>query len=341
MRSQRNKLFFFVSFLYLLSFNACNNELDILDKYRETTIIYGLLSVSDSVQYIRVEKAFLGEGNALLMAHQADSIYYDTAEIDLSLIKILNGVIKDTLRLYPTNEFPKDDGLFANYPNILYRTQSGKMLNADYTYQLLFHNKSSGHTITAVTPVISQVSLNPFQPSPLADPGIQLNLVAPNPIKIGLVTPLNGKFLTLLMRINYKEVELATSKVNFRTLDFYQNVNVADNTYGNQMFEYLIDGKDFFQYVARHVKKDTGILRASSYFSVDFILIAGAEEFYTYYIVSNSSNGISDNIPEYTNLSEGKGIFSSRSTKIFPNKKLNDISLDSLIYGQYTIGLFQ
>lgn len=57
-------------------FYGCNNELDIIDDYRETPVIYGLLNLSDSIQYVRVQKAYLGEGNALLMAQYSDSIYY-------------------------------------------------------------------------------------------------------------------------------------------------------------------------------------------------------------------------------------------------------------------------
>ena len=73
---------------------------------------------------------------------------------------------------------------------------------------------------------------------------------------------------------------------------------------------------------------------------MDFIITGGAEEFYTYYAVNNQSSTVGDHIPEYTNLVNGKGIFSSRSVRIYPKKLLNNASRDSLLNGQYTKGLF-
>ena len=111
-------------------------------------------------------------------------------------------------------------------------------------------------------------------------------------------------------------------------------------TNGGQKLEYLVDGEDFYRFVGSHIKHDPGLNREAAYFNLDFIFTVGAEEFYTYYVVNNSNSTVSNSIPDYTNLSEGAGIFSSRSVKTYPGKLLNDLSLDSLINGQFTVGLF-
>ena len=82
----KKKSAFFVLCLVLgLLISSCDNSLDILDEYKETPIVYGLLNKNDTVHYVRIQKGFLGEGNALLMAQYADSIYYDTSEVDVTI----------------------------------------------------------------------------------------------------------------------------------------------------------------------------------------------------------------------------------------------------------------
>ncbi len=324
-----------------LLLTACNNDLDVIDDYQETPIIYSLLNAYDSVQYVRVEKAFLGEGNALLMAQSVDSLYYDTADVSVSLVKYKNSVLVDTMKLKPTDQIAKDEGLFADYPHLLYRSDGLKLLDTEANYKLYFHNKKSGVTITAVTPVVKQVTLNPLLPSPLPNPSSTINFASDDPLIIGVVTPAKGKFLSLVIRINYVDSIPGALQSQHRTLNYSQPVMVAATSTGGQNFEYQIDGDLFYQFVGRNVKKDPNIYRDASLFSIDFIFTVGAEEFYTYYVVNLPSTSINDNIPEYTNLSSGKGIFSSRSIRIYPNKKLNNASRDSLINGQYTNGRFQ
>ena len=59
-----------------LLFWTCSTELDILDDYKETSVVYCLLDQTQPIQYIRIQKAFLGPDNALVMAQQYDSINY-------------------------------------------------------------------------------------------------------------------------------------------------------------------------------------------------------------------------------------------------------------------------
>ena len=319
---------------------SCNNDLNILDDYKETPIIYALLNSGDSIQYIRIEKAYLGPGNALLMAQQPDSIYYDTAAIEVSLVKYKNNSFTDTLKLAPTNQFPKDEGLFVNFPHLIYITDGKKLLDEDANYYLIFHNKRSNTTTTAKTPIVKKVSLNPLTPSPLPDVSSTINFASDKPFVIHLISSANCKFLSLMIRIHYTETILGTTQSKQKTLDYFQSQYVTSSTTGGEKFDYSLSGQDFFRFLGRNIKKDPTVKRSASLLYMDFIFTAGAEEFYTYYIVNNQSSTVGDHIPEYTNLSNGKGIFSSRSVKIYPEKMLNNASIDSLVLGQYTKGLF-
>ena len=331
-----------LSLFFGMLFNSgCDNDIELLDQYRETTVIYGLLNVTDTVQYIRLEKAFLGEGNALLMAQHADSIYYDTLDVELTLLRYTNSILTDSIILQPTDQLSKEEGLFVNYPHIIYKTTGNELLDPVSTYKLIFYNKKSGKTVFGQTPIVKLVGLNPLIPSPLPDPSSTLNLAADDPMQIRIISPVNSKFLSLLIRINYTDSITGTNQTKKQTLDYNLEMKVTANTNGGQQFEYLIDGEAFYQFLGRHIKMIPGVYRDASLFNLDFIFTAGAEEFYTYYIVNNSTSSVSDNIPDYTNLTNGIGIFSSRSVKIYPKKMLNNASMDSLKFGQYTGGLFQ
>ena len=59
-------------------FSACENEVDLTADFRNIPIVYGLLNHGDSINYIRIQKAYLpadGE-SALDVALNPDSLFY-------------------------------------------------------------------------------------------------------------------------------------------------------------------------------------------------------------------------------------------------------------------------
>ncbi|HRH11322.1 MAG TPA: hypothetical protein PLU73_07390, partial [Bacteroidia bacterium] len=60
--------------------------------YKEIPSIYAVLNPQDKIQMIRVNKVFLGEGDANKMAQVADSVNYPAGEISITLERFVNGV---------------------------------------------------------------------------------------------------------------------------------------------------------------------------------------------------------------------------------------------------------
>ena len=74
LQQYRNRLVPFAMILMAL-FTACENEVYINAEYKETIVIYGLLDPQDSIQYIKVNKAYLNENiGALEAAKISDSL---------------------------------------------------------------------------------------------------------------------------------------------------------------------------------------------------------------------------------------------------------------------------
>jgi hypothetical protein len=66
----------FYLFIVLFISTSCDKTLNVNAEWKDITIVYGLLDQNDSVQYIKITKAFLGEGDALTFSKIADSSNY-------------------------------------------------------------------------------------------------------------------------------------------------------------------------------------------------------------------------------------------------------------------------
>lgn len=122
-------------FSVVLLFSSCDNTLDINDEWTETPVVYGLLNPNSSVNYIRLQRAFLGEGNAYLMGQNPDSIYYDTNLVSLRLFRYKNDFLIDTIKLSPVTTIEKEEGVFVDAPHFMYGCF--KRLINDSKYRLL------------------------------------------------------------------------------------------------------------------------------------------------------------------------------------------------------------
>ena len=56
--------FFFVMMAAMLVLSSCTPEFSQIAEYKDITIVYGLLNISEDTQYVKIQKAFLTEGNA-------------------------------------------------------------------------------------------------------------------------------------------------------------------------------------------------------------------------------------------------------------------------------------
>lgn len=314
-----------------LVFSGCKNDLEVLAPYKETCIVYGLLNAADSTQYIRINRAFLGEQDASIMAQHPDSFNYPNI-LDVTLERWKNGSKLDSYSLERDSSINLEPGIFANTPNILYKTPQGKTIFSDSDYRLSIYNRVLGITTTSETMVLGKVNVL----KPLVIPG--------NAIIIGLynVPPYNVRFATdpeaagynLTVKFNYAEapVNNPTALVS-KTLEL-QLPNEPNSGVGSSAKEYLLLPEDLFGLAASQIPVDNNLNR--TFKSLTFVFTAAAQEFYTYSEVNQPPTGLVQSIPDYTNIINGKGIFSSRYTTVIPNVYLDNTTMDSLRNGSIT-----
>lgn len=314
----------------LALFAGCKNDLDVTADYQDITLVYGLLNQNDTAHYIKINKAYLGEGNAFFMAGVSDSVNYAAADLDVKLEEYnTNGTLTNTFPCVRTvNEIAKDTGLFANDANILYKTTA--TLNAQRTYKLVINNNKTGKLITATTPMINGLNITTPQTN------AQVNLIGNNfPFTVKFQSAKNAMVYSMTIRFTYTDVNTVTSDVTANTIDWpFPNIK-SSNANGGEDLLISLDPDGFCQFVAsklsapgQNIERHTGRL--------EFVFYAGGEELTTYLDVNGPSNTLQQEKPEYTNINNGLGVFSCRFNTSRNNITLAPQTIDSLINGRFT-----
>lgn len=331
----RNATLLFFLFLALLS--GCKNDLDITDEWREVPVIFGLFNQSDSIQYVKINKAFLGKENAFVMAGNYDTNNY--ADLEVKINELSNNTVINTYTLQRDTTIAKPSGVFAYPQQVFYKFTA--QLNEFNEYELVVTNLQSGHVCRSRTALVHGFST--ISPAPSQ----QINFVVPNTdFHVKFYSAVNGRLYNLNIRFWYTEINKITNLVRQRHIDWVFTDISASRLDGSEILSFDFPGNNFFTMLRsrpelvyndslwRHVGKIT-----SSSSQLDFIVTAAGEEFATYMDINKPVDGPLMEKPYYTNIENGIGLFSARFTELSPsfyNKKMTDATIDSIYAGQYT-----
>ena len=312
------KIYLIFSF-FILGFTSCETDFNVNATWEEVTVVYALLDAGEGeeVQQIKISKAFLGNMDALQMAQYADSINFGEGELDVKVIRVKNNGNTDTITLL---EVPtvRDEGDFND--SIMMYTFENKddFLNTNYAiYKLLIKNTITGNVVSSETSIISGFDFdNVFRNNKAFQFGFYNN----NDYSLSTVTwddsNDNGKIYQLDLVINYTENQIS------KQLIFSQPL--VDKTETNMS----IEGESFFNFLRAGLIKDNTKVR---YFnSIDLVMTVGSEDLDTYIKVNKPITGIVQERPQFSNINNGIGLFSSRFTKTRYSFPLTSASLDFL-----------
>ena len=319
---------------------ACETDFEVNAEWKEVTVVYGILDQSQQQQYIKINKAYLGDGDALQMASVADSVNYNPEDLEVKIFKVnydeFSGSV-DTLSfvtLYDTI-LEKDDGLFATDKNIIYTTPTSPFFltnNADEKdYILSIYNKKTKRIVSAKSNLIHELNLDIPPSKPMGFYGI-----IPNPVVLPLdksqttvnwYHAKNGKIYQIIVRIYYT--------------DFFQNDTISDYIDwiqpqiiydGNTEMRYTFEGDVFVNILANKIKNTNSNLIARRLSHVELFFTVGSEDLYTYMAVNEPFEGIVQERPVFTNINNGVGLFTCRYNKshtmLFPSSTREGLSID-------------
>ncbi|MBS1940007.1 MAG: DUF4249 family protein [Bacteroidetes bacterium] len=307
---------------------ACNQDLDVTAPYKENTIIYALLDRDSTTQYVRINKAFLGPGNAFVYAQVPDSTEYQDGQLQAEVQAIKNGVVVNTYALRDTL-LPHDPGTFAGPTHKMYCFNA--VLDSSATYRIMATAK--GNQVSAATAVVG--AIRPFS-STIAQP---LRLV---PLGGGYadqtirwLSSENGSRYELSYRFNWDEV----SGSDTVSKSFTQAIGTvfSSDLVGGQTMDTKMGGEAFFQTVALRVGNNPNVTQRI-FRGIDLMWAVAAPDLNLYMQVASPISGLVEERPVYTNVENGYGLFSSRRFKEL-HKTLDANSIPELVQGHYTAGL--
>lgn len=313
--------------LFAFTHLSCDNDLDLISEKRDIPVVYGLLSLSEENQLIRIERAFIDETiSGTQLAQVADSLYYPN--LDVRLVSENGEYVFE--RIDGNEEgYPREDGLFATSPNVLYRGITEDMnLVAEQEYTLQINRGNDLPLVEATTFLIDAPRIiTPTNTGRLDFDDVDDFKVTWRPSQPGL--------FDVVMKLNIFEFN---ADPEIRDRDITLSWVVARNVEARNIDEGEVErnGQGFYQFLEQNLDKDERITRAFK--NIDLQIIGGGQELLEYIKVGQANLGItsSQEIPTYTNLSEGYGVFSSKAVAIREGVTLSSGTQDSLRFGRYT-----
>ena len=338
-------------------FTSCDNDLKIIADWKAVPAVYGILNAQDSVHYIKLNKAFLGQGDVMMMAQEFDSLHFSVDQVGIRLLEKeeddvpsqngTNWQTRNTYELEPTNEFVRPEGVFSSPTQTIYKTSAP--LNKDFYYSVEVYRKSND-TIIAQTvgpiPILSPLSvINPNTYSPLV---ILPNSYVP---KVQWRSVSGGKMYELSMRFNYMEFPISgASDTLFKSIEINYPSIFSIDTDGGDYMDYPLSYDQFLGFIAANIPEDPTVRRLVVGFDsspigtgvsikhacLDFSLSAAGEDLATYLELNENSNSLVLDRPEYSNIENGVGILSSRTVKSVNGVKISNQTNDEIAKSEVT-----
>lgn len=293
---------------------ACKTDFDINAEYKDITIVYCLLNQKDSVHYARINKAFLGNENALVMASDPANSLYPYEDLTVTVEEYVNDVVTNIYPLDTVVVYNKEPGTFGNPAQVLYAFTA--QLNQNAIYKLKILNNKSGKLVEAESVIVNNFSFEkPYVPPVPPPPQIyklpSLSFIGTSPITLEWKTGKNGVRYQANMIYYYQEMSLTDTVT--RMFEWKLGTVKTNNITGGETMRIDIVKESFYVKLSDNIPYNPDVRRRSLY--LEFVIYVAGKEFNTYMEVNEPSTNLVQEKPEYTNISNGIGIFCSRYIK--------------------------
>ena len=308
----KNFLIICCAFTVLL-FTSCENEFTVNADWEDITVVYGLLDPQEDTNWIRVQRAYLGSEPASASFDNPDSLYYENIYVSLVEFENVNGSIGnqvgDTIRLtvdYTSRKL--EEGTFTTDGYRLYRTQ--RSINPDNIYKLVVKKPDSKHPDASSTTLIVGGANEGFA------------FIKPNQFVkefnggMEWYASNNAKIYEIDVYLRYKEVNRSTGDVQHlvQKIDYgliegsLAEAEGGDEIKFNELPDYL-----YQKMASSFPPLPPNSLRFMKDMRIE--VWAGGEDLAKYIGLNKPTLGVNQSKPEFPDIENGVGLFSSR-TKI-------------------------
>ena len=353
-------------------FTSCDNDLQIIADWKDVPVVYGILNAEDTVHYVKLNKAFLGQGDVMMMAQEFDSLNYSDEDVGLRLLEMKESsipnqdfIINKVIELEPTDEFVKPEGVFSSPKQTIYKT-SEEINYEDEDENQLFYTaevyRKSNDTLIAYTesPIVILKPVNITKPNSFSPLTITPNGYVP---KVEWKSVAGGDLYELSMIFNYMEFPVSGGDTILKSDTLNFPTRLSNDSGGGQNMSYSLEFYQFLNFISSAITEapdyDPSLRRlvvgmeaaqvvsgfAISHACLDFTLYAAGEDLSTYLVLNQNTNSLVLDRPEYSNIENGIGILSSRTYDIVESVKITNSSNDEISTNEITehlnFGYFQ
>ena len=320
------KLFLSLSLLAsLVFFNACTTDVDLYANYKDIPVIYGLLNATQDTNFVRINRAFSGSNSTHINANEvaliADSCNYP-GKLKAYIVEYKQGYgntyqpTGDTLKLDTTTIHDKEPGIFyAPNQKVYYTTEKEKFANnnenSKYKYKLFVFKGND--TISAETGIVGGERFK------IINSSLHFSSDAnEKSSKIKFIAADNAAFYDMKFVFNYHESINGGPVVDKQVSYSCGTKNIDELSIEDGSFFFSYSNKVLFNLLEAAIGGDTvydvnhpNVMRYFDKHPIQIQLSAGADELYNY-IQVNSESGFTQAVPDYTNVTGGYGVFSSK-----------------------------
>lgn len=350
----RKSIFLTIFVALGLSFlvSSCETDVDLIAPYKSTPVIIGILDYTADSQFVRINRTFLGEGDANIYAGIRDSVEYNAAEVEVWLYKRRNGNLQDSIQLQYIVKPSRDPGVFYNQ-NVGFYYTSQDLFTADeiadirnasfgnnpvlMTYELKVIARGEIYTAETDFPDISSSTISTPLP---ANPPSKLELYRQSFDQYAQVTfayKLKSKTARNLgvYRLNYDYVTADGTTVTNQYIDY--KLGATDNSEGanNQNAYFTFNAQSWYEFIGPKIKAIPNVTKIRIH-NTEFRLTGANGILNTYYKVANPVSEFTPVLNTFTNLDNGAiGIFGARST-VVREAYILDPGIEIMNMGEFT-----
>ena len=338
--------------LVVLFFTTCKNDLELNAPYKEIPSIYAVLNPQELTQTIRINKVFLGEGDANVMAKVHDSVNYDPGEVTVTLQRFVGGKQSDASPGQSTITFTESmvktvEGAF-NTDQRVYVTD--KKLFTFGEYRLTVKNNKTGNVFKAKAEALDSLSANqgfmpivvkPQYPYPPGEPLTSyVNYYEPDrkySIRFVPIGSETNKYVgapqvyKLDMRL-YVLDSLGVLGNKYRYVDFTVGTKYVRDIVKVGPTNYIVYeffGREILNALAtglRQQNADNNNMGRRNY-RIDFIIYSTSQEYLDFLQYTQPNTSISQNTPLYSNFEnkDALGLFTFRNRCTVSKQPSNDM----------------
>ncbi len=276
---------------------SCETEVDLLAPYKASPVVYSIINPADEYHYVKITKTFLGEGDARDFAQVADSSIIPN--LNAVVTEYVNGTVKRSWNLRDTVIEGKEEGIFYTDNNVVYYFRADDLTPGN-TLELSF--EIDGKKVSTEAEILP--SPNVTRPSNAASfvtfvTGDVFGVWNYEEVRISFYGVEGGDTYEVRAEMMYKETYADGNSVEKSV-----PITVARGLTSTSLSAELstkLEGRDLFSVIQNSVEPDVNVVQREI---LDFKITVSAmsEDMATYLSVNTPSTGISQERPEFTNV---------------------------------------